>query len=186
MRLFLRVRPGRADIFQGKPSFLVKWEGYEKKTDMTWEPEENFLYVPLAKQLATTYADVTGRGSAELILNKYYESVGGRDFILNGESKPKKKRGRQPNVGTPDVKSNGKKAKKEHPASSTPPASLKTEWKPPTGSWEEDIASIDAIEDVGGKLSVYVQWNDGRQSQHEVRAMYSHCPQKVRVYPTQR
>jgi hypothetical protein len=25
--------------------YHVKWEGYEKKSDMTWEPEENLLYV---------------------------------------------------------------------------------------------------------------------------------------------
>lgn len=26
---------------QGEPRFEVKWEGYEKKSDRTWEPEEN-------------------------------------------------------------------------------------------------------------------------------------------------
>jgi hypothetical protein len=25
--------------------YQVKWEGYEKRSDMTWEPEENLLYV---------------------------------------------------------------------------------------------------------------------------------------------
>ena len=28
---------------QGKPLFEVKWEGYEKKSDRTWEPEENLV-----------------------------------------------------------------------------------------------------------------------------------------------
>lgn len=122
----------------------------------------------------------TDSESASLILDNYYESVGGREFVVSsGGAKPKKKRGRQISSGVPDSKTNGKKAKKAHPASSTPPASVTAEWKPPTGSWEEDIASIDAIEECDGKLSVYVQWSDGRQSQHEVRAMYSHCPQKV-------
>lgn len=40
-----------ADTLQGKPSFLVKWEGYEKKTDMTWEPEDNLLCVSPRKML---------------------------------------------------------------------------------------------------------------------------------------
>lgn len=31
---------------QGTLKFHVKWEGYEKKSDMTWEPEENLKYVP--------------------------------------------------------------------------------------------------------------------------------------------
>ena len=28
---------------QGKPLFEIKWEGYEKKSDRTWEPEENLV-----------------------------------------------------------------------------------------------------------------------------------------------
>ena len=28
---------------QGSLKFLVKWEGWEKKADMTWEPEDNLL-----------------------------------------------------------------------------------------------------------------------------------------------
>lgn len=30
---------------QGTLKFHVKWEGYDKKSDMTWEPEENLVYV---------------------------------------------------------------------------------------------------------------------------------------------
>ena len=29
---------------QGVLKFEVKWEGYEKKADRTWEPEENLMY----------------------------------------------------------------------------------------------------------------------------------------------
>ena len=32
-----------ADWKQGTLRFQVKWEGYEKKADMTWEPEENLV-----------------------------------------------------------------------------------------------------------------------------------------------
>ena len=31
---------------EGEPLFEVKWEGYEKKSDRTWEPEENLRYAP--------------------------------------------------------------------------------------------------------------------------------------------
>jgi len=27
----------------GNPLFEVKWEGWEKKSDRTWEPEENLM-----------------------------------------------------------------------------------------------------------------------------------------------
>ncbi len=30
---------------QGSIQFKVKWEGYEKKSDQTWEPESNLEYV---------------------------------------------------------------------------------------------------------------------------------------------
>lgn len=29
----------------GQLRFEVKWEGYEKKSDRTWEPEDNLLYL---------------------------------------------------------------------------------------------------------------------------------------------
>lgn len=33
-----------ADGFgQGTPRFEVKWEGWDKKSDRTWEPEENLM-----------------------------------------------------------------------------------------------------------------------------------------------
>lgn len=28
---------------QGVPLYEVKWEGYDKKSDRTWEPEENLV-----------------------------------------------------------------------------------------------------------------------------------------------
>ena len=43
----------RLTLAQGNPLFEVKWEGYEKKSDRTWEPEENLAYVPpLAGRIA--------------------------------------------------------------------------------------------------------------------------------------
>lgn len=34
----------RLIILQGTLKFQVKWEGYESKKDLTWEPEENLQY----------------------------------------------------------------------------------------------------------------------------------------------
>jgi hypothetical protein len=31
-------------VIQGVLKFEIKWEGYEKKADRTWEPEENLAY----------------------------------------------------------------------------------------------------------------------------------------------
>lgn len=51
------------DDATGELQFKIKWEGYEKKSDITWEPEENLE-------------------SASKLLNEYLKSVGGKDLIL--------------------------------------------------------------------------------------------------------
>jgi hypothetical protein len=43
---------------QGLPLYEVKWEGYEKKSDRTWEPEENLMYETAALPTLQTSADL--------------------------------------------------------------------------------------------------------------------------------
>lgn len=113
------------------------------------------------------------------ILEEYLASVGGKEKIIadtKGAMKTKK-RGRPP-TGTP---SNGKKRPRneDHPASATPPAGTKS-WKPPVGSWEDEVESIDACHDeASGKLIVYLTWKNGNKTQHETKVIYQRCPQKV-------
>jgi chromobox protein 1 len=127
--------------------------------------------------------------SAEEILNTYLKSVGGREAILGKDAlkkEPKtKKRGRLATAtSTPDSKQNGKKLRKNapHPASTTPPASLeKAVFKPPTGSWEDEVQGIDACEGTDGNVMVFLQWASGHKTQHPLEQVYKRCPQKVRV-----
>ncbi|KAI1204041.1 heterochromatin protein one [Nemania serpens] len=145
----------------GTLKYKVKWEGYEKKSDQTWEEEDNL------------------RENAAVVLEAYLESVGGRETII-GEAQTAlktKKRGR-PSAGTPV---NGTKRRRNdgHPASATPPASARA-WKPPQGSWEDHVESIDACHDENtGKLIVYLTWKDGQKTQHDTKVIYSRCPQKM-------
>jgi len=126
--------------------------------------------------------------SAEEILNAYLKSVGGREAILGGDAQKKepktKKRGRAATAtSTPDNKPNGKKPRKNapHPASTTPPASLeKAAFKPPTGSWEDEVQGIDACEGTDGNVMVFLQWASGHKTQHPLEQVYKRCPQKVR------
>ncbi|PHH87707.1 hypothetical protein CDD83_8510 [Cordyceps sp. RAO-2017] len=146
----------------GSLKFLVKWEGWEKKSDMTWEPEDNL------------------RESASEVLTEYYNRIGGRDKIFEESDKAVrgKKRGRASSSGTPATT---KRSRKNgiHPAESTPPASAK-KWSPPAGSWEDEIESIDACEDEGsGKLVVYLIWKNGRKTKHDTSVIYKKCPQKM-------
>lgn len=124
------------------------------------------------------------RENASAILDGYLKAVGGRDKIV-GESKAgtQKKRGRPAAGNTP---TNGAKRSKRdsHPASATPPAGASKTWTPPAGSWEDQVASIDACHDENtGKLVVYLSWKNGHKTQHDTKIVYSRCPQKVRLFP---
>ncbi|UNI22542.1 hypothetical protein JDV02_008422 [Purpureocillium takamizusanense] len=147
----------------GSLKFLVKWEGWEKKSDMTWEPEDNLLE------------------SASEILEEYLKSIGGRDSIFEETEKAArgKKRGRASTGATTAPKRSRKNGAAGHPAESTPPASAK-KWSPPAGSWEDEIESIDACEDEGnGKLVVYLIWKNGSKTKHDTSVIYKKCPQKM-------
>ncbi|KAK1767698.1 hypothetical protein QBC33DRAFT_54604 [Phialemonium atrogriseum] len=148
----------------GELKFEVKWEGYEKKADRTWEPEDNL------------------KDNASVILEEYFEAVGGRDKIFqemkNGLKG--KKRGRS-STNTPTMGNKRSRKNGDHPKDTSPPATAKrAAWKPPAGSWEEDIASLDACEDEEkGKLMVYLTWKNGHRTQHETSVIYKRCPQKM-------
>ncbi|KAF5972802.1 putative chromatin-associated swi6 protein [Fusarium bulbicola] len=147
----------------GSLQFQVKWEGYEAKKDLTWEPEENL------------------RESAQEILDAYFEKYGGREKLFEEHetaSKTKKRR-RATTNGTPSTTSTTKRPRREHPANSVTPATAKN-WSPPAGSWEEEIETIDACEDEGsGKLIVYLIWKNGRKTKHDTDVIYKKCPQKM-------
>ncbi|CAH0052791.1 unnamed protein product [Clonostachys solani] len=144
---------------KGNIRFQVKWEGYDSKKDLTWEPEDNLT-------------------EATEVLQDYFAGVGGRQAILDQTEKAKaKKRGRpgsdQP-AGTKRQRKNG-----VHPADTEPPVTKK-KWQPPSGSWEDDIENIDACEEEGGgKLVVYLNWKNGQKTKHETSVIYKKCPQKM-------
>ncbi|KAL1846984.1 hypothetical protein Daus18300_014088 [Diaporthe australafricana] len=146
----------------GEPRFEVKWEGYDKKADRTWEPEENL------------------QDNAAEILQEYFKGIGGREKIFEQTSSALKgrKRGRQSNSATPGEK---RSRKNGHPADSTPPASAKAaEWKPPSGSWDEDVDTVDMCQDEeNGTFIVYLTWKNGKKTQHPKEVVYRRCPQKM-------
>jgi len=140
--------------------FQVKWEGYEKKADMTWEPEENL------------------EEDASEVLKEYFAKVGGRDAILEQHEKATKgkKRGRQ-SVGP----STSKRSKREaHPDEEDAPASKPKSFVPPAGSWEDEVVSIDAAdEDGNGTLTIFLNWQNGAKTKHPPSVVYKRCPQKM-------
>jgi len=154
------------DEDSGELRFQVKWEGYDKASDRTWEPEEN---------LAT----------ASKILNEYLASVGGKEAILEAWQEKKeaakrgKKRGR---AATGAEATNGTKRGKKngHPKDESPPISAtKADWKPPTGNWEDLVTGIDACAGSNNSVVVYLTWKGGHKTQHPLAQVYKRCPQKM-------
>lgn len=152
---------------EGAISFKVKWEGYEKKADQTWEPEDSLR-----------------EGAAEL-LEEYLAARGGLEAIFEetNEAVKTKKRGRKSTGTTPATEPTSKKSKRNgHPAETTPPAAVAkaVAWQPPAGSWEDHIEAIDACEDEStGKLVVFLNWKNGKKTKHSTDVVYKRCPQKM-------
>lgn len=131
-----------------------------------------------------------GPGNRELIdsaretsvLDEYYASHGGKEKILEETQRAlkSKKRGR-PQSDTPTSTTKRSRKNGDHPGNTSPPATAKqVAWKPPAGSWEDQIVDLDACEDEEtGKLMVYLTWQDGHKTQHETSVIYKRCPQKV-------
>lgn len=141
-------------------------------------PPSSMLPVPsFANALTDTNSEASG------VLEEYYESVGGKEKVYeelkNGLKN--KKRGRPSRDDTPTSTSKRSRQNGDHPGKTSPPATAKqAAWKPPAGSWEDEVAELDACEDEdSGKLMVYLTWKNGQKTQHETSIIYKRCPQKV-------
>jgi chromobox protein 1 len=122
--------------------------------------------------------------TAKETLEAYFKKIGGRP-----QKKEKKSRKRKTeDVETPKNGTKGrKKAKTLTPEPSAGRKTKKEEWKPPLGSWENHILSIDTIEEVRDESTDelirhgYVVWNDGTKTRHTLSTLNSQAPQKVRL-----
>ncbi|KAF2472474.1 uncharacterized protein BDR25DRAFT_283918 [Lindgomyces ingoldianus] len=139
--------------------YEIKWMGYDRKKDRTWEPEDNL-------------------SGATDVLNEYFDEIGGRP--QPGESaKSRKRKGRKSNFksesGTPAA-SSAKRPKREK------------DWSPPPGSWENDVEYVDTVEESidnkTGQLArfAYLVWTNQKKTQHPLKHCYRKCPQKMLEY----
>lgn len=146
--------------------FHVKWENYPNKKDWTWEPEENL------------------KGGSDEILQSYFEKLGGRPQPKSNVRTPASSRKRR-NTQTP-AKSSTKKLRTSTISvdmqDDSPIKDEATKWKPPAGSWENEISHIDTIERISKGLVCYVQWVNGRKSQHDLAVLYKKCPQRMLAF----
>ncbi|KAI5460645.1 hypothetical protein BGZ63DRAFT_329010, partial [Mariannaea sp. PMI_226] len=139
----------------------VKWEGYEEEDDRTWEPEDNLTI------------------SGNHMLEQYYSEFGGRAAIIEQSKKAAHLRRQTPLSRTltaqPPSCSKGEKKHLTDEVSSAAPK----HWNPPSGSWEDEMVTINAC-DVGGdgKLVIYLAWENGAKTKHDAQTIYGKCPQK--------
>ncbi|KAI9829156.1 MAG: hypothetical protein M1832_000179 [Thelocarpon impressellum] len=140
--------------------YLVKWKGYERKSDRTWEPISN----------------LTGASDA---LAEYHNKIGGKPV----RKAPLAKRNRDSASNTPQT---GRKSSKTRRLNdNTPPVdtsnatSSELGWRPPKGSWEDEIQAVDIIEQNKNGLFVYLRWNNKKITRHAIEETYRKCPQKM-------
>ena len=131
-------------IVQGLRGFqyYIKWLGYEKESDNTWEDEENCA-------------------GSEKLIESYWAVHGPKPLVTT----PQKGAARKRNLSTPASEGGTtKKLRKESAEEKTPLQSKVAEistWKPPADlqSWDASVAHIETIEKTdNGLLLVYLQW----------------------------
>lgn len=176
----------RADFEDGMMRYQVKWKGYEKKSERTWETEDNFV-------------------GARDILEAYWQKLGGKP-ASNSSKAVSKKRARKSAGGseTPDStvvkkqrKSGSRKSKDasamDDEKTPEPPTGFtdvgNDNWKAPkpsSGAWDNHVQTVDTIEkDDQGELWAYLVWNDknddGRfyRSKARLTTCNKACPQRM-------
>ncbi|KAL8850760.1 MAG: hypothetical protein Q9221_004328 [Calogaya cf. arnoldii] len=161
--------------------YEIKWKGYEKKADRTWETEGNL------------------EGARDL-LEAYWKSIGGKPVPSKQEKPAGKKRGRQ-STGT--IQPAGKKQKRAGRKSTTaiddpdatpePPSGWQDvnpdTWKPPPphdNAWEHLVMNVDTIEkDDKGELWAFLVWNEKNEddrfnrSKAKLATCNKACPQRM-------
>ncbi|KAK9330825.1 hypothetical protein V1520DRAFT_109375 [Lipomyces starkeyi] len=137
---------------KGEMLFYIKWLGYDKPEDDSWEPEANL------------------EGAREMV-EEYLEKIGGRP---EPPSHVKRKRGvalrRQKAMKVEDNTSDSIGKVKNDEASDLP-----------LGSWETKIKEIKSISKTDqGKLLFTIEWADGQKDAAvEAQVLYSKAPQKA-------
>ena len=123
------------------------------------------------------------RENASIILNDYYSKIGGRETMFQKAAKGKK-RGRpsaSASASTTPTSSAAKRSRKaeDHPASRESPPDVQQPFKPPVGSWEDDVVDVEMFRGDDGELRVFLTWKNGIKSQHAAQQAYVRCPQRV-------
>ncbi|KAL8705468.1 MAG: hypothetical protein Q9201_001399 [Fulgogasparrea decipioides] len=162
--------------------YEIKWKGYDKKADRTWETEENL------------------EGARE-ILEAYWDSIGGKPVPTTrapkstGKKRQRQSTGSQVEPAQPKKRRGRKSASAAQDPDTTPePPAGYTDinpdtWKPPPPNdlaWDPLVMNVDTIEkDDNNELWAYLVWNekneDGRFNRSKARLATCNkaCPRRM-------
>ncbi|CAK7245239.1 MAG: hypothetical protein STHCBS139747_006812 [Sporothrix thermara] len=143
-----------------EPRFRVVWKGYDNPSDHTWEPEDNL------------------KENASEILSEYITKIGGRAKLFEKPVKGKK-RGRPSASANQSTATKRSRKSETHPADRESPAEVQSVFRPPAGSWEDEVAGVEMFRSDDGELRVFLTWKNGSKSQHPAQQAYTRCPQKI-------
>ena len=134
--------------------------------------------------------------SAKATLKAYWNKIGGKPSKAQKSGPGKKRKA----TSTPAGRATAKRGKSETPEASVSTRKkkgadagaagntvVKDEFKLPKGSWEDQVASIDTIEealDEKGDMQryVYVMWKTGNKTRHQLSTVNQKCPQQMLRY----
>lgn len=111
-------------------------------------------------------------------MSDYIAKIGGRPKLFEKPTKGKK-RGRQPASASTTTATKRSRKSEDHPADRESPAEIQKVFKPPAGSWEEEVVDVEMFRGDDGELRVFLTWRNGSKSQHAAQQAYLRCPQRV-------
>ncbi|KAF7719660.1 Uncharacterized protein PECH_004159 [Penicillium ucsense] len=157
----------------------VKWKGWDKPEDLTWEPESSL------------------KSGAKQILDAYYKKIGGRPRKNAAKPAPKAGPGRkrksmndvkESSTSVQPAESKRLRQKSSAPAaeeSAPEPASEEEEhdfsWTPKGKDWGSQLERVDTIirDQETKSLYAFLLWKNGRRSRVELETCYDKCPRQM-------
>ncbi|EPS33934.1 hypothetical protein PDE_08896 [Penicillium oxalicum 114-2] len=163
----------------GSFKLQVKWKGWERPEDLTWEPEASL------------------KSGAKQILDAYYKKIGGRP--RKNAAKPVAKAGpgrkrkstsdaKEPSASTEPTESKRARRKSSAPATedSNPEGGLEAEendfsWTPKGKDWGSQLDRVDTIirDQESKSLFAFLLWKNGRRSRVALETCYEKCPRQM-------
>ncbi|KAJ5513348.1 Chromo domain/shadow [Penicillium fimorum] len=182
----------------GTLKLLVKWKGYEKIKDRTWEEEDGLMYVyaliELRHVLCASIDQKKHRDGARDIVTAYYKRIGGRPEKPEDKPKAAKPGRKRKSMGdsklatpvpAPPASEAKRQRRKSVPKETTKQASPEYEengiqWLPKAKNWDKDVKTVDTIVREGDAgLMAWLEFNNGHKAKLSIQVCYERCPLKM-------